>query len=458
MRAEAMVLASEELLAGLRGEGALDQLRGVASLPGLVGRALAMPDAHQGYGFPIGGVAGFDPHEGVICPGGVGYDINCGVRLLRSKLAAEDVGHERLTRLADLLSARVPAGVGEGGGYRLDDKAMSQALSQGAAWAVGRGLGTPADLEFCEAGGALPGADPRAVSARALQRGRGQAGSLGAGNHFLELARVEEVFDALAAEAFGLWPGQLVVWLHSGSRGLGHQVCDDYLRILAKDQQALHPPDRQLVAAPPGSTNGSAYLAAMAAAANFAFNNRQVLTHLARENISQGLGLGPAALGLGLVYDVAHNVAKLERHQVEGRQRQLWVHRKGATRALGPGHAELPARYRDVGQPVLVPGDMGRASYVLRGTAQAEAETLASSAHGAGRRMSRAQAKREASGRNLDDELAARQVLVRAKSRATLAEEMPEAYKDVTAVVEVMHGSGVATLVARTRPLAVIKG
>jgi tRNA-splicing ligase RtcB len=296
------------------------------------------------------------------------------------------------------------------------------------------------------------------LSARALQRGTSQAGSLGAGNHFLELARVEEIFDAEAAEAFGLWPGQLVVWLHSGSRGLGHQVCDDYLRILAKDRQALHPPDRQLVSAPPGSTNGSAYLAAMAAAANFAFNNRQVLTHLAREAISQGLGLGPAALGLGLVYDVAHNVAKLERHRVEGRERELWVHRKGATRALGPGHPELPARYRAVGQPVLVPGDMGRASYVLRGTVRAEEETLASSAHGAGRRMSRAQAKREAAGRRLEEELAQRRVLVRARSRGTLAEEMPEAYKDVGAVVEVMHGSGVATLVARSRPLAVIKG
>ncbi|MFH1059909.1 MAG: RtcB family protein [Pseudomonadota bacterium] len=458
MLCEGLVLADAALLERLAGDGSLDQLRGVAALPGIVGPALAMPDAHQGYGFPIGGVAAFDPEAGVVSPGGVGYDINCGVRLMRSKLLADDLGPERRLRFIDALAAGVPAGVGEGGAHRLKDADLAAILTQGAAWAVGRGLGSGEDLTFCESGGCLPGADLGAVSQRALTRGRDQAGSLGAGNHFLELGRVEEVYDPDAAAAFGLFLGQLVVWIHSGSRGLGHQVCDDYLRLLSKDPQAVHPPDRQLVATRPGSANGRAYLAAMAAAANFAFNNRQLLSQQVREIAMRALGLGPATLGLGLVYDVAHNVVKLETHMPEGRPRPLWVHRKGATRALGPGHAELPERYRAVGQPVLVPGDMGRASYVLKGTARAEAETFASSAHGAGRALSRTQAKKQAGGRRLVEELASRGILVRARSQATLAEEMPEAYKDVSQVVGVMHGAGIATLVARTRPLAVVKG
>ncbi|MBU4565434.1 MAG: RtcB family protein [Desulfarculus sp.] len=458
MRCPAVVYADAELIRALEGDGTLKQLRGVASLPGIEGPALAMPDAHQGYGFPIGGVGAFDPIEGIVSPGGVGYDINCGVRLLRSKLVADDIGEARLTALADALAASVPAGVGMGGAHQLSDKELNQILAQGAAWAVGRGQGSASDLEFCEAEGALPGADPAAVSARALQRGRGQAGSLGAGNHFIELAVVEEIYDPRAAEAFGLSQGMLVLWLHSGSRGLGHQVCDDYLKRLAKDQGALRPPDRQLIAAPPASPVGRDYMAAMAAAANFAFNNRQLLSQACREVLGRVLGLGPAALGLGLVYDVAHNVAKREKHQVGGKQKELIVHRKGATRALGPGHPELPARYQGVGQPVLIPGDMGTASYVCLGTAKAMAETFASAAHGAGRAMSRTQAKKAARGRDLRAELAARRVVVRAASGKTLAEEMPEAYKDVDQVVRVMHGAGIATLVAKTRPLAVVKG
>ncbi|WP_338604211.1 RtcB family protein [Desulfoferula mesophila] len=458
MRCDGVVYADAELVRALEGDGTLGQLRGVASLPGIQGPALAMPDAHQGYGFPIGGVGAFDPHEGVVSPGGVGYDINCGVRLLRSRLSAQELGEPRLIALADALAASVPAGVGAGGAHQLGDKELSRILEQGAAWAVGRGQGTAADLEFCEAGGALPGADSAAVSQRALQRGRGQAGSLGAGNHFIELAVVEEVYDQRAAEAFGLSQGLLVLWLHSGSRGLGHQVCDDYLKRLAKDPDALRPPDRQLIAAPPDSPVGRDYLAAMAAAANFAFNNRQLLAQACREVLGRVLGLGPAGLGLGLVYDVAHNVAKREKHQVEGKEKELIVHRKGATRALGPGHPELPGRYRAVGQPVLIPGDMGTASYVCVGTAAAMAHTFASAAHGAGRAMSRTQAKKAARGRDLRAELAARQVVVRAASGKTLAEEMPEAYKDVDQVVRVMHGAGIATLVARTKPLAVVKG
>ncbi|MCF8099562.1 MAG: RtcB family protein, partial [Desulfarculaceae bacterium] len=371
MHCPAMVYADAELISAMEGDGTLKQLKGVASLPGTIGPALAMPDAHQGYGFPIGGVGAFDPRVGLVSPGGVGYDINCGVRLLRSKLMAEEVGEKRLSALADALAASVPAGVGMGGAHQLSDKELKQILTQGTAWAVGRGQGTAADLEFCEAEGALPAADPAAVSPRALQRGRGQAGSLGAGNHFIELARVEELYDPQVSEAFGLSQGMLVLWLHSGSRGLGHQVCDDFLKRLAKDPDALRPPDRQLIAAPPASPVGRDYLAAMAAAANFAFNNRQLLSQACREVLGRVLGLGPADLGLGLVYDVAHNVAKREKHQVGGKLKELIVHRKGATRALGPGHPELPGRYRAVGQPVLIPGDMGTASYVCVGTALA---------------------------------------------------------------------------------------
>ena len=457
MRCEAMVYGDAELVQALERDGTLAQLAGVASLPGIVGPALAMPDAHQGYGFPIGGVGAFDPRVGIVSPGGVGYDINCGVRLLRSKLAADDLG-PRLVSLADALAVSVPAGVGVGSGKTLSEKEVKRIMLQGAAWAVDRGQGSAGDLEFCEAGGCLPGADPETVSDRSVKRGQGQAGSLGAGNHFLELAQVEEIYDPAAADAFGLSVGMLVLWIHSGSRGLGHQVCDDYLKRLTKDKDALRPPDRQLIAAPPESPVGRDYLAAMAAAANFAFNNRQLLTQACREVLSRVLGLGPADLGLGLVYDVAHNVAKREVHQVKGKARELIVHRKGATRALGPGHAELPSRYQKAGQPVLLPGDMGTASYVLKGTARAMADTFASAAHGAGRALSRTKAKKAARGRDLRAELAEQQVIVRAASGKTLAEEMPEAYKDIHRVAKVMHHSGIATLVARTRPLAVIKG
>jgi tRNA-splicing ligase RtcB len=457
-RGPAVVYADRELLGAIRADGALDQLLGVAALPGLVGPALAMPDAHQGYGFPIGGVAAFDPARGVVSPGGVGYDINCGVRLLRSRLAAAELSAGRLEAAADALQAGVPAGVGVGGSLGLGGRELAAVLERGAAWAVSQGMGEDTDLEMCESGGALPGADAAAVGRRALTRGQGQLGTLGSGNHFLELAQVDNIYDPRVAQAFGLEEGQVLLWIHSGSRGLGHQVCDEALKMLAKSPDALRPADRQLISAPPGSAAGREYLAAMAAAANFAFANRQALTHLCRQALGRAWGLGPAALGLGLVFDVAHNVAKLEKHLWGGRQRELWVHRKGATRALGPDHPDLPGRYRGAGQPVLLPGDMGRASYVLCGTARAEAETFASAAHGAGRRLSRSAAKKQAKGRGLEAELAAAGVVVRAGSRRTLAEEMPEAYKDAARVVEVLHGAGIARLVARSRPLAVVKG
>lgn len=453
-----MAYADKALLDDMKRDRALDQLLGVAGLPGIVGPALAMPDAHQGYGFPIGGVAAFDPDHGVISPGGVGYDINCGVRLLRSKLSTDDLSQSQLTTIADTLASHVPAGVGVGGGLNLSDKELSKVLKQGAAWAVKRGLGSDSDLEFCEDLGALPWAKPEQVSPRALKRGSRQLGTLGGGNHFVELAQVAEVYDPDAANAFGLHQGQVVLWIHSGSRGLGHQVCDDTLKAFAKSPDAIRQQDRQLIAAPPDSPIGQAYLGSMASAANFAYANRQVLMALVREAMEMALKTSPQQLGLGLVYDVAHNVAKLEQHDINGKFKELWVHRKGATRALGPGHVDIPSQYRKTGQPVLVPGDMGRASFILHGTAQAQRETFASSAHGAGRCMSRTQARKQAKGRSVMQELAQRGIQVRTPNLKTLAEEMPEAYKDASRVVEVLHGAGIARKVARTQPLVVIKG
>ena len=460
MRAPAVVYGDAEIVAALRQDHSLDQLRGVAGLPGIKGPALAMPDAHQGYGFPIGGVAAFGERDGVISPGGVGYDINCGVRLLRSRLRAEDLDQSARQALGDHLFQLIPAGVGQGGSLRLSQADLARVAETGAAWAVKQGYGQKGDLEHCEAGGVLPGGDPEAVSERAGRRGSGQLGTLGAGNHFVEIAQVDEIFDEAAARTFGLEPGGIVVWLHSGSRGFGHQVCDDYLKKLARDPQAAKVADRQLVATPPDSPVGRAYLGAMAAAANYAFANRQVLTHLAREAISKALRTSATNLGLSLAYDIAHNIVKLEEHVIPGSEKRarVWVHRKGATRALGPRHPEVPSQYRGVGQPVLLPGDMGRYSFVLKGTEAAEAETFASAAHGAGRRLSRKAAKKIAAGRSLIEDLAQSGVLVRAHSLGTLAEEMPQAYKDASRVARVMDGSGIATLVARTRPLVVVKG
>lgn len=458
MLTDGLIFSDEDLIKAVAGDGTVEQVRGMATLPGIIGKAMVMPDAHQGYGFPIGGVAAFDPVNGVVSPGGVGYDINCGVRLLRSKLRADELTEDQYQRLADGLAAAIPAGIGVGGAKRINRHDMYRVMEYGAAWALENGMGSPNDLEFCEAGGALPGARPEVLGDRAVDRGSGQLGSLGAGNHFVELGRVEAVFEPKAAEAFGLFEGQLVLWIHTGSRGLGHQVCGDYLKKLGKSKDAIIPKDSQLIAAPPDSKIGSEYLGAMAAAANYAFANRQILAHTAVENIMRILKMSPASLGLGLVFDLAHNIAKLERHVIDGKERMLWVHRKGATRALGPGHPEVPDRYKAVGQPVLVPGDMGRASYVLRGSERAEALTFASSAHGAGRRLSRNKAKHTAKGRRIDQELARNNIMVRAASKATLAEEMPEAYKDVNKVVEVMQGAGIAPMVAKTRPLVVIKG
>jgi len=459
MLTDGLIFASAEQMATSESDEALRQVANVACLPGIVGPSIAMPDIHWGYGFPIGGVAAFDPAHGVVSPGGVGYDINCGVRLLRSRLTREEVA-PKLREIVAQMYANVPTGVGEGRrDLRLSSRDLDGVLEQGAAWAVGRGFGDRADLDHIEEGGRLPGADPALVSERARQRGSLQLGTLGSGNHFAEVGWIDEIHDATAAAAFGLAAGGVSVLIHTGSRGLGHQVCDDHLdaMLAAAKRYEIRLPDPQLCCAPLGSPEADAYWGAMNCAANFAFANRQLVTHFVRRAF--GALFGPEVeAGIRVVYDVAHNIAKLEEHQVDGRRRRVCVHRKGATRALPPGHPELAPRFRDVGQPVLVPGDMGRASFVLVGTDRAASETFSSCCHGAGRRLSRHAAKREARPRNLPRELAARGIVVRAASRATVDEEMPEAYKDVSEVVDVVARAGIAGKVARLRPLAVIKG
>jgi tRNA-splicing ligase RtcB (3'-phosphate/5'-hydroxy nucleic acid ligase) len=460
MRVPARVYASDAQMATLRQDPALVQLVQVAELPGIVGHAMAMPDVHWGYGFPIGGVAAVDADDGVITPGGIGFDINCGVRLLRTRLEAAAVEAVR-DRLADRLFATVPAGVGSSGAVRaLSARDERRVLERGAAWAVEEGFGRAADLEHCEDGGRLRGADPAAVSETARLRGRSQVGTLGSGNHFLEVQRVERVHDARAAATLGIEEGQAAVMIHSGSRGLGYQVCDDALRVMdrAMRRYGISMPDRQLACVPLHAPEGQAYLAAMAAAANFAWANRQVMTGLAERAFHEVFAAGPATLGFGLVYDVCHNVAKLEDHVVGGRPRRVCVHRKGATRAFGPGHPALPASVRHLGQPVIIPGDMGRHSFLLLGAAGAMSETFGTTCHGAGRLMSRAQAKKVGRGVDLVAALAERGVTVRARSLRGIAEEMPWAYKDAAEVVDVVIRAGLATPVAQLRPMIVIKG
>lgn len=459
MRVPGVVYASAAMIDELAQDQSLQQVANVAHLPGIVGQSLAMPDVHWGYGFPIGGVAAFDADEGVVSPGGVGYDINCGVRLLRSELHVDDV-RPRLEALSVALFHAVPGGLGRGSHRRLKPKELERVMVRGARWAVDEGYGDAEDLDVIEEGGCLPGADPAKVSERARTRGMPQLGSLGSGNHFCELGYVAEVYDEAAAASFGLRPGGVTLMIHSGSRGLGHQICEDSLRRMleASARYGIALPDRQLCAAPLASPEAADYLAAMACAVNFAFANRQLMTGFARQALQDHLRCSEAELGLRVVYDVCHNIAKWEEHEVDGRRRRLCVHRKGATRAFAPGHPQVPAAYRDVGQPVLVPGDMGRYSYVLVGTARAMQETFGSCCHGAGRRLSRNAAKRAARHRSVFQELRERGVFVQAESKATVAEEIPEAYKDVADVVDVMHAAGIARKVAKLVPLAVIKG
>ncbi len=458
MRTDGIVYATDRLMEQIREDASLSQVANVACLPGIVGAALAMPDIHWGYGFPIGGVAAFDTEEGIVSPGGVGYDINCGVRLLGTNLTRHDLQGVKEQLLGGLFRA-IPTGVGScRKDLRLGRAECKQVATEGSAWAVGRGLGEPEDVENTEERGCIAGADFNAVSNRAYERGRDQLGTLGSGNHFVEVGHVEEVYDTETAEAFGLAVDQVVVFIHSGSRGFGHQVCDDAIgrMIKAARKYEIELPDKQLCCAPITSPEGRRYLAGMAAAANFAFANRQLITHFVREAFQRAAGLGRDEHGFRVIYDVCHNVGKIERHTVGGAVKELCVHRKGATRALPPGHPELADRYRAFGQPVLVPGDMGRYSYVLAGAEGAE--SFYSSCHGADRVLSRQKARKAARNRSIERELAARNVLVKARSGKTLAEEYPQVYKDVAEVVAAVHGAGLARMVARLKPVVVIKG
>jgi len=461
MRVPARIYADDELMKHIMKDKSIEQVANVATLPGIVGYSLAMPDIHWGYGFPIGGVAATDPAQGgVISPGGVGYDINCGVRLIRTNLSIQDV-RPRLRDLVGALFHAIPTGVGAKGAIKkISVSEQKKLLVNGSGWAVKNGYGEPGDIERTEENGCLAGADPDMVSDHAMERGLAQVGTLGSGNHFLEIGMVDEIFHPQAATAFGLEEGTVTVMIHCGSRGLGHQVCDDYLKVMhrAAEKYRIELPDRQLACAPAESEEGRSYAAAMAAAANYAWANRQVIMHFARRAFERVLEMGPRELGMRLIYDVCHNIAKFEKHSVNGRDLMLCVHRKGATRAFPPKHPEIPAEYRHIGQPVLIPGDMGRESYLCVGAEPAMEQTFGSTCHGAGRLMSRKKAKKIAKGRSIARELEDKNIIVMAHSRGTLSEEMSEAYKDVSRVVNVMHEAGISLRVARLKPVGVIKG
>ncbi len=459
MRVPARFYADAELLRQALGDKSLDQLANSATLPGIVAYALAMPDIHQGYGFPIGGVVATRVPDGVISPGGVGYDINCGVRLLGTRLSRDDVA-PWLDELATQLQRNCPHGVGRGGQFALSRKQLEDVVRQGARWALAQGYATETDLERTEENGVIAGADPKKISDRAFERAKDQLGTLGSGNHFIEVDVVDEIFDETAADRMGLFPGQIVAQIHCGSRGFGHQVCTDYVSRFQRvvQQYGIELPDRELVCAPLSSPEGQDYLAAMKGAANFAFANRQLLTHLIRRSFEDALAGKVDDFSVYQIYDIAHNMAKIEEHEVDGRRMRVCVHRKGATRAFGPGSPVLPDIYRDIGQPVLVPGSMGTASWVLVGTEGSMAQSFGSTCHGAGRTMSRSQAKREVRGNELRRDLEAQGIRVRAGSLSGLAEEAPQAYKDVDRVIEIVHGAGIARKVARIVPVAVVKG
>lgn len=460
MRVDGLIYADDMLIDLIRNDPAPEQVANVAFLPGIQFASLAMPDIHWGYGFCIGGVCATDPLEGgVISPGGVGYDINCGVRLVRSNLLQRDV-MGRLENLVQELFANIPTGVGRGGKYQFKHDELRRMMQLGPQALIDRGLAVDRDIEHTEAHGRLDGAEPKFVSDRALDRGFDQCGTLGSGNHFLEVQVVDQIFDSAAAGVMKLEEGMVCVMIHSGSRGLGYQVCDDALRQLRNvpERYGISLPDRQLVCAPVHSDEGQHYLGAMRAAANFAWCNRQLLMWQAREVFSSVFEKSWTDLGMDIVYDVAHNIAKFEEHEIAGVKKKVWVHRKGATRAFPPGHPEVPDEYAEIGQPVLIPGDMGRASWVLVGQPGAMAQTFGSACHGAGRVLSRHAAVKLAQGRRIDHELRSQGVIARARSWKGLAEEQPAAYKDIDLVVEVVHNAGLARKVARMRPIGVIKG
>lgn len=455
MRVEGLIYANDVLIRQIEHDKTMDQVANVASLPGLVGRSLAMPDAHQGYGFCIGGVAAADAEEGVVSAGGVGFDINCGVRLLASELHLKEI-QPGLEKLLNQLFRDIPCGTGKKGSLDIAKSDLDEVLLNGAQWAIARGFGTDRDAARIEDYGKIPDADPHFVSSRAKERGHHQLGTLGSGNHFLEIQFVDEIYDPETARRFGVHEQQVVLLIHSGSRGLGHQVCTDYLELMQSGmaRYGISVIDRQLACVPIESKEGRDYLKAMAAAANFAFANRQMMTHGVREACRRVFGTDR----LPIIYDVCHNIAKFEDHEINGRRKRVLVHRKGATRAFAPRHPELPDELKDSGQPVLIPGSMGTASYILVGTEMAMRETFGSCCHGAGRAMSRTQAKRETTPEQLLADMKARGIIVRGETRAGLTEEKPDAYKDIDQVVGVVHGAGIARKVARMKPIAVMKG
>jgi len=460
MRVPARIYADAEMLNDMGKDLTLEQAVNVTFLQGIYKYSITLPDGHQGYGFPIGGVAATDAETGVISPGGVGYDINCGVRLLQTSMEKKDV-EPKLREIVEALFRNVPSGLGSTGHVKLTPAQLDEVLERGAQWAIENGFGWKEDLERLEEKGCMAGADAKKVSAEAKHRGFPQLGSLGSGNHFLEVQKVDKIHDQEVAKKFGIdHEGQVTVMIHTGSRGLGHQVCSDYLRMMEKvvRQYKIELPDRELVNVPVNSPEGQAYFAAMACAANYAWANRQMIVHWVRQSFEQVFGKDAESLGLHIVYDVAHNIAKLEEHSIDGGKRKVYVHRKGATRAFGPGHPDVPAMYRDVGQPVLIPGDMGTASYVLVGTEQAMQETFASTAHGAGRHLSRTAALNQFWGEEVKKQLESRGIIVRAAKISVIAEEAPGSYKSVDKVAEISHKAGIARKVARLVPMGVTKG
>ena len=459
MRTDGVIYADERLLKDIRHDKAAEQVANVAFLPGIVSSSMAMPDIHWGYGFPIGGVAATDISKGgVISPGGVGFDINCGVRLLRTNFQLEEVKN-RIKDLIYRLFSDVPSGLGSKGDIKVSVREEREILVKGARWAVKKGFGTENDLTYCEEKGAIAGADPSVISDRAYERGKAQSGTLGSGNHFLEMQVVDKVFDKAAADIFGIIEGQVTIMIHSGSRGFGYQVCDEYTKkmIHCLTKYKINVPDRQLACAPVESDEGKQYIAAMRCAANYAWANRQCLMHLTRLSFERVFNKSWQKMGMSLIYDVAHNIAKIETYDIDGKKKKLCVHRKGATRALGPMHPALPEKYRHIGQPVIIPGDMGRNSYLLVGTEKAK-ETFYSTCHGAGRLKSRSAALREFNVTSLLQELDSKGIIVKSSSRKTIVEEAPAAYKNINDVVEVVHNAGISKKVCRMRPLGVIKG
>lgn len=459
MRVPGEIIASPKMIPRIINDKTPQQVANVATLPGILKASMAMPDIHWGYGFPIGGVAAFDLDEGVISPGGVGYDINCGVCLVRSDLRAKEI-RQRSRKLVDTLFDAIPCGVGSEGQIKLSDRDFENVLKHGVKWVVENGLADPEDPKSMEENGSMEGGDPSLVSARARQRATKQLGTLGSGNHFIEVQEVKEVYHPQAAEAFGLFVGQVVIMIHSGSRGFGHQICDDNLKVMQQGvrKYGIDLPDRQLACVPFMSPEGQDYFSMMKCAANFAWSNRLTMVGLTRRAFERFFNSSAENLGLRLVYDVTHNIAKVEKFTIDGKTREVCLHRKGATRALGPGDPRLPDAYRSIGQPVIIPGDMGRASYVLVGTPEAAEISFSSTCHGAGRVMSRKAAIRQAKGENIPKKLSDRGITVRARGKLTLLEEVPEAYKDIDEVVEAVQGAGISQKVVKLSPLLTVKG